>query len=99
MGSLHILYLHIPLFQVECNDRNQFFINVHDLKLESFYFWHKTFIVNIYSWFIKRTADSLFLCLLFDVVIDNTGAFGKFREAFVNGDSHCLATPVQAFSF
>ena len=25
MGSLHILCLHIPLFHVDCNDRNQFF--------------------------------------------------------------------------
>ena len=42
------------------------FINVHDLKLEFFYFLHKTFIANIYSWIIKGTTDSLFICLLFD---------------------------------
>ena len=42
------------------------FINVHDLKLEFFFFLHKTFIVNMYSWIIKSTADCLFLCLLYD---------------------------------
>ena len=42
------------------------FINVHDLKLEFFFFLHKTFIANMYSWIIKSTADCLFLCLLYD---------------------------------
>ena len=71
------------------------FINVHDLKLEFFYFLHKTFILSIYSWIIMGTADSLScLAACFLMVVNITGAFGK---ALLPGIPHCLAKLVQDF--
>ena len=72
------------------------FINVHDLKLEFFYFLHKTFIVNIYSWTIKGTGDYFCLSACFLMVVDITGAFGK---SLLPGIPQCLATLVQEFFF
>ena len=68
------------------------FINVHDVKLEYFYFLHKTFIVNIYSWLIKGAAS---LSAFFFMVVDIACVFGNSLSP---GILHCLATPVQAFS-